>query len=271
MCRIITVDLDGTLLSSKNKITEYTKKIINLLTKKNFFIIASGRHYLDVIKIRDILNIQSFMITSNGARIYDLDNKLIFSDDLDKDIALKLCKIVYEDKDIITQIYRNNKWYINNNKIDNNFCPSLTSLEYKNFNLENFRFNKINKIFFTSKNFHKLYNLEKKIIQSWNNKVNISFSVPGCLEVVSGKSSKGYGLKLISRLLNIPLKNCFSFGDGMNDHDMLVVSGKSYIMKNADLRLKNALPNVKIIESNDNDGVAKCLYEIFIKNKKNIL
>lgn len=271
MCQIITVDLDGTLLSSENKITEYTKKIINLLTKKNFFVIASGRDYLDVIKIRDILNIQSFMITSNGAKIYNLENKLIFSNNLDEDISLELSKIVYKDQDIITQIYQSNKWYINNNKIDNNFCPSLTSLKYQLFNLENFQFNKINKIFFTSKNLYKLYNLEKKIIKLWGNRVNISFSVPGCLEVVSGKTSKGYGLKLISRLLNIPLKNCFSFGDGMNDQDMLSISGKAYVMKNADSRLKNALPNAKIIDNNDNDGVAKCLYEIFIKNKKNIL
>lgn len=265
MRRIITVDLDGTLLTSKNKLTEYTKKTIKLLSEKHYFVIASGRHYLDVIQIRDILNIKSFMITSNGAKIYDLDNQLIFSDELSENITFKLCKIVYNDQEIITQLYRNNKWYINNNKIENNFCPSLTSLKYENFSLDNFHFDKISKVFFTSKNLHKLYNLEKKIIELYEKKINVHFSVPGCLEIVSRKTSKGYGLKLIARLLNISLNNCFSFGDGMNDEDMLSISGKSYIMKNADLRLKNILPNAKIIESNDDDGVAKCLYEIFIK------
>ncbi|ANZ22283.1 hypothetical protein ATN01_00145 [Buchnera aphidicola (Diuraphis noxia)] len=265
MPQIIAVDLDGTLLSSQNKVTKYTKKIINSLIKKNFFVIASGRHYLDVIKIRDILNIKSFMITSNGARIYDLNNKLIFSNDLDEDVALELCQIVYKDEDIITQTYQNNKWYINNNKIDNNFCPTLTSLQYEHLNLEDLQLNKINKIFFTSKNVQKLYNLEKQITTLWGHKVNISFSVPGCLEVVSSKTSKGRGLKLISRLLNISLKYCYAFGDGMNDEDMLSISGQAYIMKNADVRLKNVLPNAKIIDSNDNNGVAKCLYKIFIK------
>ena len=36
MYKAIAVDLDGTLLSSENKITQYTKKIIEILIKKHF-------------------------------------------------------------------------------------------------------------------------------------------------------------------------------------------------------------------------------------------
>ncbi|WAI18243.1 MAG: Cof-type HAD-IIB family hydrolase [Buchnera aphidicola (Acyrthosiphon caraganae)] len=260
MCKIIAVDLDGTLLSSENKITTYTQKIIKLLIEKNFyFVFASGRHYIDVMEIRDSLKINIFMITSNGAKIYNLDNKIIFSDNLEEDIASKLCRIKYFDTEIITQIYQNNQWYINNKKINNNFCSALSSLEYQFFHPDNFIFQNISKIFFTSKNFQKLSMLERKIINCYGNKIHINFSVPGCLEIVSGTTSKGHGLKLISNLLGISLNNCIAFGDGMNDQDMLSIAGKAYIMKNADLRLKNALPHVEIIESNDNDGVAKCL------------
>lgn len=270
MYRIIATDLDGTLLSSENELTEYTKKTIGMLIeKKIFFVLASGRHHTDVINVRNSLKIKSFMITSNGARVYDLNNKLIFSDDLDENIAFKLLKIKYLDEDIITQVYQNNQWYINNNKIENKFCPSLSSLKYKYFDLNNFKFNKISKIFFTSNNFKKLYDLEKKIISFLGDKVNISFSVPGCLEVISGKTSKSYGLRLISKILGISLDQCVSFGDGMNDKDMLLVSGKSYIMKNANPRLKKELPHVEVIESNNNNGVARCLNDIFIKNKNN--
>ncbi|QCI15734.1 Cof-type HAD-IIB family hydrolase [Buchnera aphidicola] len=269
MCKIIAVDLDGTLLSSKNIVTEYTKKIIKFLIKKNFyFVLSSGRHYIDILRIQEILEIQSFIISSNGSQIYDLDNKLIFNDYLDTDIALELCKMKYLEQDIITQVYQNDQWYINDNKIDNNFCSNLSSLQYKYFHPDKFKYTNINKIFFTSKNFLKLHDLEKTIINRWGSKINISFSVPGCLEVISGKTSKGYGLKLISNLLGIPLRNFVSFGDGINDLEMLLISGKSYIMKNADLRLKKLLPHIKIIDSNNNDGVAKCLDKIFIQNKK---
>ncbi|QCI17453.1 Cof-type HAD-IIB family hydrolase [Buchnera aphidicola (Acyrthosiphon lactucae)] len=272
MCYIIALDLDGTLLSSENKITKYTKEIIQLLIKKNFyFVFASGRHYIDVMKIRDSLKIKTFMITSNGAKIYNLDNELIFSDNLEEDISSTLCRIEYADKEIITQIYQNDKWYINNNKIDNKFCPALSSLQYQYFYPDSLNFNNISKIFFTSKNFQKLYILERKITNLYSNKVHINFSVPGCLEIVSGNTSKGHGLKLISNLLGISLNNFIAFGDGMNDQDMLAIVGKAYIMKNADSRLKNALPHIEIIESNNNDGVARCLNKVFIKNNKNIL
>ncbi|WAI11805.1 MAG: Cof-type HAD-IIB family hydrolase [Buchnera aphidicola (Macrosiphum albifrons)] len=272
MSHIIAVDLDGTLLSSENKITKYTQKIIQLLIKKNFhFIFASGRHYIDVMEIRDSLKIKIFMITSNGAKIYNLDDELIFSDNLEAHIASTLCRMEYLDAEIITQVYQNNKWYINNNKIDNKFCPALSSLKYQYFHPDDLACNNISKIFFTSRNFQKLYILKRKITDCYGGKVHINFSVPGCLEIVSGTTSKGHGLKLISNLLGVPLNNCIAFGDGMNDQDMLDIAGKAYIMQNADSRLKDILPHIEIIGSNNNDGVARCLNKMFIENDKNIL
>ncbi|QCI23606.1 Cof-type HAD-IIB family hydrolase [Buchnera aphidicola (Macrosiphoniella sanborni)] len=266
MYKVIVVDLDGTLLSSENKITKYTKKIINILIKDNFyFVLASGRHDIDVMKVKNILNIKAFMITSNGAKIYNLDNELIFSDNLNETIAAILCQIVYTDQDIITQIYQDNKWYINNNKADNGFLPDLSLLKYQYFHPDYFNYQNITKIFFTSKNYEKLCMLKKKIIQLLNNKIYISFSNKLCLEVISGQSSKGHGLKLISNLLKISLDEFIAFGDGMNDKDMLTIVGKAYIMKNADVLLKYTCPHIEIIDSNDDDGVAKCLYNMFIK------
>ncbi|QCI16874.1 Cof-type HAD-IIB family hydrolase [Buchnera aphidicola (Aphis helianthi)] len=266
MYRIITVDLDGTLLSPENKITKYTKKIIKLLINKGFYIIfASGRHHIDMMHIRDHFNIRIFMITSNGAKVYNLDNKLIFESNLDTDIALKLSCLKYLDLDIITQVYQNNQWYINNSKIQNNFCPSLSSLKYEYFHPDTFNFSEVSKIFYTSNNFQKLCELKKHIITLLGKKVNISFSVPGCLEVISGKTSKGYGLQLISNMLGISLQECITFGDGMNDYDMLNISGKACIMENADSRLKDALPYAEIIGNNKHDGVAVYLNKMFIK------
>ncbi|ALD15000.1 hypothetical protein IX46_00150 [Buchnera aphidicola (Aphis glycines)] len=265
MYRIITVDLDGTLLSPQNKITKYTKKIIKLLLRKGFYIIfASGRHHIDMMHIRDSLNIRVFMITSNGAKIYDLDNQLIFENDLNTDVASHLIHLAYLDSDIITQVYQNNHWYINNSKIKNNFCPSLSLLKYQYFHLDTFNFSKISKIFFTSNNLKKLFKLEKNIISLLDKQVHARFSSPGCLEVVSGKTSKGYGLKVISNNLGISLQECITFGNGMNDYDMLKISGKACIMENSDSHLKNILPYAEVIGNNKDDGVAVFLNKMFI-------
>jgi len=104
--------------------------------------------------------------------------------------------------------------------------------------------------------------LKKKILSSFNNnKVNVNFSVPGCLEVVSGRVSKGFGLKLISNMLKISLKKFIAFGDGMNDEDMLNITGKSCIMKNADVRLKKNYRTLKLL------GVMKMMVLQFFYTK----
>ncbi|WP_425619681.1 Cof-type HAD-IIB family hydrolase [Buchnera aphidicola] len=272
MYKVIVFDLDGTLLSSKNKITKYTQQVIDILRtkKKLYFILATGRHYIDAIKIKDILKINSFMITSNGAKIYDLNNKLIFSDTLNDNIASILCQIVYQEPDIITHIHQNDQWYINNQNIKNRFLPDYSLLKYQYFHPNFLVYKNISKIFFTSYNHQKLYILRKKIIDLFQKNVCINFSDSACLEITSEKSSKGYGLQLISHLLKISLDNFIAFGDGMNDKDMLTIVGKSYIMKNADINLKNSCPHIEIIDSNDNNGVAECLYNLFIR-KQNIV
>lgn len=54
------------------------------------FVFATGRHHVDVGQIRDNLEIKSYMITSNGARVHDTDGNLIFTHNLDRDIATDL-------------------------------------------------------------------------------------------------------------------------------------------------------------------------------------
>ncbi|CAL4317941.1 Pyridoxal phosphate phosphatase YigL [Buchnera aphidicola (Eriosoma grossulariae)] len=266
MYKIIVSDLDGTLLTSQYNITDFTKKILLLLISKGVhFIFATGRHYIDVFKISDNLNIKSYMITSNGSQIYNQKKELIFNQFLLKEIAISLCKIRYIDKEIMTHLYCNHQWYTNSSCSKKNiFCKKLF-LKNKIFNLENFCFDKVNKIFFTSNNIKKLKLLEQEILEIWSNKknINIFFSFPECLEIVPCGVSKGSALNIILKLIGYSLSDCISFGDGMNDQDMLNISGKGCIMKNADPCLKLALPHLEIIGDNNNNGLAHYLCKIF--------
>jgi len=119
MFRVVVSDLDGTLLSSDHRITSFTKKILKLLIEKGIhFVFATGRHHMDVETIRKNLGINSYMITSNGARIHNVDGKLIFSHNIDEDIAAELFNLVYKDQKIFTNAFRNDEWFINRNWID---------------------------------------------------------------------------------------------------------------------------------------------------------
>lgn len=266
MFHIIASDLDGTLLTPHQKITPFTKKILRLLTAQDniYFVVATGRHHTNVIKIRDSLKINSYMITSNGARIHDTHGKVIAVYNINTEIASDLIKIVYFDPKIITNIFRNNEWLINrkheiiqkNNSKENNITCQVYQKDMPILN-------NICKIYFTSNDYQRLLTLEQKLYIKWGNKINISFSLPTCLEIMPQGVSKGHALKKVAGLLGYQLKDCISFGDGMNDYEMLSMTGKGCIMRNAQQRLKDTLPNLEIIGSNYEEAVPHYLQRIY--------
>ncbi|WP_367670623.1 sugar/pyridoxal phosphate phosphatase YigL [Sodalis-like secondary symbiont of Drepanosiphum platanoidis] len=266
MFSIVASDLDGTLLSPNHRITSYTKKTLRLLTMKGIhFIFATGRHHIDVEKIKRKININSYMITSNGAKIHDNYGNLIYSHDINEEISFYLLKIVYKNKSIFTNIFRKNEWFVNRhyNNQENFFCES--SFNYKIFSYKNFPINGIYKIYYTSSNYNNLIKLENILNKKFGKKINVSFSSSTCLEVMAGGVSKGNSLKYVSNILGFTLKDCISFGDGMNDKEMLKMSGKGCIMYNAEKKLKNILPKLEVIGSNKDDAVSLYLNKMFFK------
>ncbi|WP_343183102.1 Cof-type HAD-IIB family hydrolase [Buchnera aphidicola (Neophyllaphis podocarpi)] len=264
MYKIVASDLDGTLLTPEHTLSSYTIKTLRLLTSKGIhFIFATGRHYKDVSFIKKKIDISAFLITSNGARVHNNFNELIMEYNLDNQISLDLCKIKYLDPDIITQVYKDDGWYINKPCLQEDIFYKESNFYYKLFKLDCFVATNISKVFFTCHDLNKLINLKKEISLIWGNKINVAFSCPSCLEVISGNVSKGIALQFVAEYLGLTLESCIAFGDGMNDKDMLIMAGKGCIMLNADPRLKYDLPNIEVIDSNTNEGVSKYINKLY--------
>ncbi|WP_337223020.1 HAD-IIB family hydrolase, partial [Vibrio alginolyticus] len=81
----------------------------------------------------------------------------------------------------------------------------------------------IAKIFFThpAQDHERLVVFENKLREQFGDKLNIAFSTPWCLEVMSAGVSKGHALQAVAETLGLTLENCIAFGDGMNDVEML--------------------------------------------------
>jgi hydroxymethylpyrimidine pyrophosphatase-like HAD family hydrolase len=58
------------------------------------------------------------MITSNGARVHDTDGNLIFTHNLDRDIAADLFGVVHNNPAIVTNVYRDDEWFMNRHRPD---------------------------------------------------------------------------------------------------------------------------------------------------------
>ncbi|BAH83459.1 sugar/pyridoxal phosphate phosphatase YigL [Candidatus Ishikawella capsulata] len=266
MYHIIASDLDGTLLSPNHTITSFACDTLKLIAKRINFVFATGRHHIDVIQMRNRIGIQGYMITSNGARIHNAEGILMFSKNLDKDIVRDLYTLEY-NKDILMHVYDDHKWFIDGNSMSKKH--SFVKPKLFNYQLVESKWlptDGISKVFFTGNDPDHLLKMEHVIEKRWTNRVNVSLSSPLCLEVMAGGVSKGHALKNVARILNISLKKCIAFGDGMNDKEMLSIVGKGCIMANAHPRLKKFLPELEVIGSNNEDAVPYTLRQIFLQN-----
>ena len=264
MYHIVASDLDGTLLSPDHSLSDYTHEILQKLTRQGInFVFATGRHHIDVARMRNKLGIDAYMITSNGARVHDTAGHLIFAYNLDQDIARDLYELQYSSETILTQVYRNDEWYLSRDSEKESAYVRESGFRYQLYQPGELDTDGISKVFFTSDDHDALTVLEQAIAARWGDRVNVSFSLPTCLEVMAGGVSKGHALDEVAQRLGVTLQDCIAFGDGMNDKEMLSMAGKGCIMSNAHQRLIDALPALEIIGSNAEDAVPHYLQKLF--------
>lgn len=265
MYHVVASDLDGTLLSPDHLLTPYAKETLKLLTAEGVhFVFATGRHHIDVGQIRDNLEIKAYMITSNGARVHDTDGNLVFSHDLDHDIAHDLFGVVHTNQDIVTNVYRGDQWFMNRHRPEEMKYFKEAVFNYTLFEPGLLEADGVSKVFFTCDSHEKLLPLEQALIARWGDRVNVSFSTLTCLEVMAGGVSKGHALEAVSKAMGYSLKDCIAFGDGMNDAEMLSMAGKGCIMGNAHQRLKDLLPELEVIGTNADNAVPHYLRKMFL-------
>lgn len=227
MYQVVASDLDGTLLSPDHTLSPYAKETLKLLTARGInFVFATGRHHVDVGQIRDNLEIKSYMITSNGARVHDLDGNLIFAHNLDRDIASDLFGVVNDNPDIITNVYRDDEWFMNRHRPEEMRFFKEAVFKYALYEPGLLEPEGVSKVFFTCDSHEQLLPLEQAINARWGDRVNVSFSTLTCLEVMAGGVSKGHALEAVAKKLGYSLKDCIAFGDGMNDAEMLSMAGE---------------------------------------------
>jgi Cof subfamily protein (haloacid dehalogenase superfamily) len=259
--KVIITDLDGTLLNTEHQISHYTKTVFQQLHKENYLIIvATGRHHLDALPIVETLGCPVYLVTSNGARIHSPTKELIFSFDINGD-SIKSILDLDIDSAFTTVLFKEKVWQSNKeNKKLNSF---QTVMHYPN---EIVDFNLIEdlnaiKLFFTHNDHLKLVELKDKIMEDHSEDFHSAFSLPFCLEFMHKSVDKSVAILKILEIENYTYAESISFGDGFNDEGMLIAAGKGLIMKNAVESLKTKLSHLEVISSNENDGVAKYLFE----------
>nr|ACS87873.1 haloacid dehalogenase-like hydrolase-like protein [Angomonas deanei] len=131
----------------------------------------------------------------------------------------------------------------------------------------------VGKVCFRCSDKHILDRMEHNIKLQFGDRVSVALSSTCCLDVMASGISKASALKEVVSLLSsqaathdtrvFTMDDVISFGDSMNDEEMLAAAGKGCVMRNAQERLKKCLPQCEVIRTNEQNGVAVKLREIF--------
>ena len=264
MHKILYIDCDGTLKNDKGEIDIRTKNAISkFIGLGNDVVLCTGRPRYYASKIAKQINCNGYLITSNGAEVYDNINKNVLkikpitTEDFMKIYTYTQSNnirivAVSENKEFVTKSVRNDSQYLlpNNNR-------EVKKLIQKNA---------IKQI--------KIIGSSKEKIQSAKNKLlRMSDTITVVNEsdrkeeiwvtLGNAKTSKGSAMKFLTNYLNVNQKDTIAIGNDYNDISMFEVAGTSVAMENAEKSIKQKVDEITL--SNNENGVAIYLEKI-IKN-----
>ena len=263
MYKAVISDLDGTLLNSQHQVSDFTRSTLKTLVDGGVkFIVATGRHIIDVQGIRQTMGFECDLITSNGALVSAADDSLLFQYTLAPEMAEDLIRLSDGNPDYDTNIYTRNDWYLAREVPELLEFHKDSGLLYTVADLSQIDMTGIHKFCFTGEH-PALVGLERILLERYPDQASIVFSRDDCLEVMAANVNKGNSAKEALAAFGLDIDDAIAFGDGMNDYEMLTMAARGFVMDNATDRLKRALPAHPVAQHCDEDGVARQLIEIF--------
>jgi len=269
--KAVFADLDRTLLRSDATISDFTKETLEkLLASGVDFVPCSGRALNSLPDfIFDIKGIRH-AVTSNGVSVDDIQNRksleyLLIS----PEVPEKLFKYL-ENEEVQYEIFIDGQGYVQKEYLDDPhaFDEVTFRVDYlqrtrrpvediKAFILEHKNEIGSLEVIIHPKDAGRIYNgLKEKFPE-----IYMTNSEPFLVEVSNLNCGKHNGLKRYCSIMGIKPEQVIAFGDGNNDIEMLQAAGFGISVANAVEECKKA--SKKVVLSNDEDGVAKEIVEIF--------
>ncbi|WP_339197657.1 HAD family hydrolase [Aeribacillus pallidus] len=245
MYRAVFLDIDGTILNSKNQLEDETIESIHKVQKKGIIVgLASGRS-LEASKIYGD-KLQCWLYAAYNGSLVFLNNKIIHDVKISSKVAYDLC----------SQTYQYGGKYIH-------FSYSTSRSNQPLYEEHLLPFAKKTNLEDTDCEAHRLtlyINSEQRKVLKEKVLEDYVFEEGDRLEVYP-KGSKWTGIQSAIQQLNILPEEVIAIGNGINDVEMLESSGLGIAMGNATDYVKSKAN--MIVEDNDHYGVARALRTIF--------
>lgn len=268
--QLIASDLDGTLLTSKKEVTPRLYQALETLYHMGIhFVPATGRPFGSLPQ--DIRNLPflKYVITSNGASIYDAENQETLLRNLLSPEAVEITLSVAKKLPVLMEFFLDGHAYIAQKAFENLSSYGLTeshihyirttrtpvedfwgTIERQKANLEN-----INLVF-------QDMELRKETLALLREKGHTSVTASSSknIEITSPEATKSKALATLCHRLDIDPIHTLALGDSDNDLPMLQFAGVGIAMANGEAHIKAAAD--RIADDCNSFGAAKILEEI---------
>lgn len=252
--KMIVVDLDGTLLNINSECSDKAKKYLKRLKNLGYIVvIATGRVLRSAVTVTGGAEFANYVISNNGAVVYDMDkSRVVMKKDISLEDTKRICSC-YNSDEIehihISDLFYHNK-YMSNENVSFSFEKRISNLDRFLDDVDGIYsiavHTKDNSLIDKYYNMCKNDDLDVLIMQD-------SFSDKKCLDIFRKGVSKYNAIEVITKIENIANEDIIAFGDGLNDVDMIKLSGIGVAMGNALDEVKS-VSNYTTISHND-DGV----------------
>ena len=239
MIKIIFSDMDGTLLTSENKLPEGFDEMITELSRRGvIFAPASGRQYFSLRRSFQKYRDDFLFVAENGTIVMRKD-KEIFSSPLNIEATREILA-ASEGFENILRVYCGKKdAYLRREQNTPEFHAELEKYWTHNGVVDDF--NEIDdvplKIAFFDPTANAAQNIYEKLAP-FKSSLQVVLSSDYWVDVMSPSISKGEAIKNVQRIMNFQPEECAAFGDYLNDCEMLQAVGYGFAMANAHPDLK---------------------------------
>ena len=274
--KMVCIDMDGTLLNRRKRISKINKKTIKEAHDRGVeIVVTTGRLYNNAAYFSKILGVNSPVIAANGAIVIDQKtNEIIYEQEIPTDTCIK-----------VLEILQKNKVYFHFNTTStiycNNFLSKLATRIYmsKHVNFENMEVSY--KVIKKNTNWLNIFKIEEgriakciavspykeKIISTRKELDSLGLvktfaSGKHSIEINFNKVSKANAIKALLEKYGIDRSELMCIGDSENDISMIEFSGLGIAMGNAIDSLKKVADY--ITDTNNNDGVAKAIQKFIL-------
>lgn len=262
--KLIVSDMDGTLLNSKEEVSDVFFQQFNQLQKLGIhFVAASGRQYHSIAQKLKPIKDQITIVGENGGVIKQEDQTLLLQT-LDSQKVIEIIPYLRKIKDAFIILCSENKAFIES---EDEIFIEMFQEYYSSYEIVKDLTKIPNQTPILKIALYHPQSSEQFIspyIQEFKNSFLLKISGKNWLDLSNQNSNKGTAIHFLQQKMKIKPDQTMVFGDYLNDLEMLDLAYFSYAMKNAHEDVKKRARFET--STNDDLGIEKIIDQVLKVN-----